>query len=360
MSKPAIIFVGSFAHLSKTDHSGGMTKMCQHILDSDISDRVQWYLIDSTAPHNKIRSFITRLFPAIRRVLVFVWLLLSKKIDKVFIFTSQGFGFYEKGVMILIAKAFNKCTILALRSGFLIKDIESSNRFKRRAKHIFDKSDDIVVQGTNWKSFLIDYCKVGESKIHIIPNCVDKTDSVINEGFQDPCRLLFMGFVEKNKGIYELIKAIKLLDIDGWQLDIAGDGIALQDIKDLTEQQGLADKIVFHGWVKGGLKENLYRDADIIILPSYHEGMPNAILEAMARSTAVISTDVGAIPDLIDQGKNGFLIKPSEYISIAEKIKFYLQNSDVLSQHKEASRLKIENHFTVDRIIPKFAQLLIE
>ena len=58
MKKTSIIFVGSFDHLSKGDHVGGMTKMCQYILDSNISEKVDWHLIDSTAPHNRIRSFV--------------------------------------------------------------------------------------------------------------------------------------------------------------------------------------------------------------------------------------------------------------------------------------------------------------
>ena len=238
MRKPGIIFVGSFSHLAKTAHAGGMTKMCQLILDSDISKKVQWHLIDSTAPHNKIRSFRQRAIPAIRRLTTFIWFLLTKRVDKVFIFTSQGWGFYEKGLMVLIAKAFRKKTILALRSGFLMKDIDSSEVFKKRAAHILKNSDIIIVQGNYWKEFLTDQFNISEQKIVIIPNGIERKHYMPTVKKDKVLRLLFMGFIEKNKGIYDVLEALSLLKTGRWELDIAGDGIALRNVRMLTIKFG--------------------------------------------------------------------------------------------------------------------------
>ena len=360
MKKTSIIFVGSFAHLAKGEHVGGMTKMCQYILDSNISEKVNWQLIDSTAPHNKMRNFLTRFFPAIKRLTLFFWILMTKKVDKVFVFAAQGFGFYEKGLMIMLAKAFNKRTIIALRSGFLMKDIEQSNSFSRRAKRIFGKTDIVVCQGSNWVEFLKKHVGVKEHKIKIIPNCVEKSLSDGSIAVSHPVKLLFMGFVEKNKGIYDIIDALVSIKEDNWQLDIAGEGIAMNDIQAMLLELPLKEKIKCHGWVSGDQKEGLLQDADVLLLPSYWEGMPNVILEAMSRNTAVISTDVGAIPDMIDPKDNGYIMKPGDVDQLAKYISTYLQNNELIKQHKERGKLKIEKNFTVDRIIPKFADILIE
>jgi len=359
LKKPGIIFVGSFAHLSKSGHSGGMTKMCQYILDSEISNQVNWHLIDSTAPHNKYRSFLERFFPAIKRVLLFIWFLLTRRVDKVFVFAAQGFGFYEKGLMILIAKAFGKKTILAPRSGFLMKDINSSERFKNRALKIFKKSDIIVCQGSNWKSFLLDKLDLDERKIVIIPNGVVLRKQVHKEINPKRINFLFMGFVEKNKGIYDIVKSLLELEEDNWHLNIAGEGVALVDIKDIVINSNRNTNFSFHGWVTGNVKEQLLQNADVLLLPSYWEGMPNVILEAMARSTAVISSNVGAIQDMIIQGESGFIIEAGNIEQLTTAIKTYLLNPVQIQQHKEAGVLKIEKDFTIDRIIPKFAEILI-
>lgn len=360
MKKTSIIFVGSFSHLAKSGHVGGMTKMCQYIFDSHISEKVNWHLVDSTAPHNRMRGFLTRLFPAIKRLLLFFWLLITKKVDKVFVFAAQGLGFYEKGLMIMMAKAFNKQTIMALRSGFLIKDIEQSSSFRKRAKQIFSKIDIVVCQGSNWLEFLEKQVNVQENKVVIIPNCVELPKVSAPVSVSQPVRLLFMGFVEKNKGIYDIIDALSSIKEDNWRLDIAGKGIAMHDIQAKLLKSPIKNSVEFHGWVTGKTKEQLLNEADILLLPSYWEGMPNVILEAMARNTAVISTDVGAIPDLIDSGENGYILKPGDVNHLTNHINTYLRNIGLIEQHKERGKLKIQKSFTVDRIIPKFAEILIE
>jgi glycosyltransferase involved in cell wall biosynthesis len=359
MSKTNILFVGSFAHLSKSGHSGGMTKMCQYILDSNISEQVNWYLLDSTAPHNRLRSFIERLVPAIKRLFYFVWLLLTKRVDKVFVFAAQGFGFYEKGLMILLAKLFRKDTVLALRSGFLMKDIRASKSFKKRARIIFKYCDVIICQSSNWINFLESEVGVSSQKITIIANTVDMPQNKVELTAHNPVNFLFMGFIEKNKGIFDLITALSGVESSDWHLDIAGEGIGSKRIKNKIRESGLEEQITYHGWVHGAEKDKLLQNADVIILPSYHEGMPNVLLEAMASSTAVIASNVGGIPDLVEHGQNGYLVEAGDIDQLAYYMNVYLLKREIIPQHKAAGKLKIESSFSLEVIIPKFAHVLI-
>ena len=169
--KKKIVFVGSFASITKSKLRGGMTIACQYIVDSRISNQVEWILIDSTPPHNHIRSFWSRSKGAFFRLLKFISALIFKKPDSVFIFTSHGFGFYEKGLMVLLAKLFGKETILAPRSGFILSDIKKSKRFEKIALFVLNRSDKILCQGSFWKNFFIQNFKIDQSKLFVINNC---------------------------------------------------------------------------------------------------------------------------------------------------------------------------------------------
>jgi len=122
--------------------------------------------------------------------------------------------------------------------------------------------------------------------------------------------LLFLSRVEVAKGIFELIEAYQLLkesDSD-YTLTIAGDGPALQALRDRVTELGLAD-VNFTGFVTREAKLKCYRDASIFCFLSYSEGMPNAVLEAMAMGLPLISSDAGGLRDILTDGENGFIVR---------------------------------------------------
>ena len=114
-------------------------------------------------------------------------------------------------------------------------------------------------------------------------------------------RLLYVGAMHREKGILDLLYAMKsLLEVDV-HLDICG-MVKDTGIKEEFEQliTELSDKVTMHGVVKGAEKTLLYEKSDVLVLPSYHEGMPMVILEALKTQCAIISTRVGAIPEILD------------------------------------------------------------
>src|SRR5699024_3678529 len=126
--------------------------------------------------------------------------------------------------------------------------------------------------------------------------------------------ILFLAVLNKSKGILDLIHAAeKVMDAKiplGGRLifEIAGDGEMLQEAESLVKQKDLEEHFRFHGWVDGKEKYKLLRNADLFVLPSYFEGLPMSILEAVSCGLPVIATDVGSIDEAVIEGDNGFLI----------------------------------------------------
>jgi glycosyltransferase involved in cell wall biosynthesis len=131
-------------------------------------------------------------------------------------------------------------------------------------------------------------------------------------------KLLYLGRLEKTKGIFELIEGFrKLSKIYPLKLTIAGDGTAEHELKKVVSDYGLTN-VQFVGFIEGINKIQVYSDADIFILPSYSEGMPNAVIEAMAFGLPVLTTPVGGLVDFFQDGINGYFIQKKNSDSIVE------------------------------------------
>lgn len=149
----------------------------------------------------------------------------------------------------------------------------------------------------------------------------------------DEIKLLFLGRVSEDKGVRELIMATERLKDDGIKvkLKIVGSGEFLNDAKSLVEQEGLDDIVSLEGPVYDNeKKKRYYLDADVYILPTYHEGFPRTLHESMIFGTPVITTFVGGIPDLMVENHNCIRIVPKSINSIVDAVKYSIKNYDQL------------------------------
>ncbi len=154
--------------------------------------------------------------------------------------------------------------------------------------------------------------------------------------------------VEKN-GIIDLIKAFSILNI---KLIICGDGKEQNKLKKLTEKLKIESKVKFVGFVKPQELSKYYAIADVFCRPSLSEGLGNSFLEAMAYNVPVVATPVGGIPDFLKDGETGWFCKVKDPESIAEKIKYILDEknkSEVEQVVKNAKKL-VEEKYNWEKI----------
>jgi glycosyltransferase involved in cell wall biosynthesis len=134
-----------------------------------------------------------------------------------------------------------------------------------------------------------------------------------------PIRFLFMGRLGQRKGVYDILESARQLRSETVQIRLYGDGEA-DAIQARISQEGLSDKVAVCGWIDGHQKDATFRQADVLLLPSYHEGLPISVLEAMAYGLPVVATDVGGIAEAVQDGVNGYLIQPGECERLAERM----------------------------------------
>ena len=132
-------------------------------------------------------------------------------------------------------------------------------------------------------------------KIIVIPNWIDSSRYAVEKPAREsnaPVRFVYMGWIETFKGVRHLIDAAVILRASNisFQLDFCGGGSELVPLTQYCKELGLDDSISFQGWVTGNKKASILAAADVLVLPSHSEGMPNSVLEGMASGLAVIAT----------------------------------------------------------------------
>ena len=302
---------------------GGQTFACKSLINSPLKEKVDFILIDSTMRSLPAPNIVMRSLSGLKRLVEFLYKLSTKEIQTVLIFSSAGLSLIEKGIMSVIASYFGKRVLVAPRSGLIVDDINSSPFLKKGLELLLSNSNIIICQSQQWKKFYQRFTGFEDNRFLVVKNWIDVSEySPQIRKNSENINILFMGWIERNKGIIELLEAVSIHrnELRGVKFFICGGGSKTSDVKEYIKKENLDDFFILKGWVTGKEKMSILEQSDILILPSYREGLPNVILEAMASGCAVIANPVGSIPDVIDDGNNGILLASNNPSDIGESI----------------------------------------
>lgn len=202
---------------------------------------------------------------------------------------------------------------------------------------------------------------LGLSNAVIINNPVERpvpaADSMEKYAAPERVEMVFLGKLCRNKGVYDMLEAARRLKAEGlrFHISVGGNG-EVEEFKARVAEAGLGDCVEYAGWVDAARKDALLRRAHVLLLPSYIEGLPISILEAMAYSTAVISTPVGGIPSLIEPGVDGQLAAPGDVDALADAMRRYISNPAEARQHALHARSTVEPYY-IDHVTARLAEL---
>lgn len=158
-------------------------------------------------------------------------------------------------------------------------------------------------------------------------------------------QLLYVGRFEEEKGIKVLLKAIKILSeiINNFDLSMVGEGSLKDWVNDFIDENHL-ENIFLRGTYNHEDMPEIYNSADIFILPSYTEGSPASLIEAMSCGTASIATSVGECSKIIQNGENGFLIPPGDPNIMAKNLNILIADKDLRIKFGRNGKKSIEKY----------------
>lgn len=247
--------------------------------------------------------------------------------------------------VLLIAKLYGKKIIAEVHVGNQLIPYSKS----RLLRWWFRNVDLILFLAKKWVNLFHEEYSDIETNADVLYNACEFHEPV---PFVEKKKLItFVGSIEDNKAPDLLIKAWAKISVKhpDWKVKILGNGNILK-FKMLAEQVGVSDKVEFLGQVTGKPKEKIFHDASIYCMCSYMEGFPMVVLEAWAHSTAVVTTPVGGLPDVIEDGKNCLVFPFGDSDKLAARLDTLINDDELREKICECGYLLGQKIFSLQKI----------
>jgi glycosyltransferase involved in cell wall biosynthesis len=288
----------------------------------------------------KRKSKIGKVIDLLTAIFRTIYFLAFKNIKIVHIQGASYNSFWRKRIFIKLSNLFHKKVIYHIHGGKFQAFYKEN---KKVVQNTILKCDTIIALSGYWKNF---FETIGHPNVQVVENVIEKPKN-INASANGYSNFLFLGHLNQDKGIFDLLEVISSCKDkykNKLRLFIGGSGETVK-LNGIIKSKELNEIIKFEGWVSGEKKCKLLSNTDVYILPSYNEGLPISILEAMSYKLPIISTPVGGIPEVVEDGKNGLLIEPGNQHQLKEAINKLLGNSKLRKEMGEASFKRVQNHF---------------
>lgn len=269
------------------------------------------------------------------------------------------------GLNLLTAGRKGNRTLVFFRGWDLRTERMILRYFPALFRWVYFRADAMVVLASAFKAFLEGMGYKGHIYIEttVVPEKVfadaNKRGPERGEsGTREDFHILFLSRMDVGKGIEETLEAYGILraKYPKVTLTMAGDGPALQRAKEYATKLGLAD-VEFPGFLVGEAKRRVFDAADIYLFPSYGEGMPNSVLEAMAYGLPVVTRPVGGLKDFFEDGKMGFLTESLDPDVFAALLERFITDPGMCRRMGEFNRRYAYDHFRASKVAGRLLKI---
>jgi glycosyltransferase involved in cell wall biosynthesis len=311
----------------------------------------------------------------IQAILTLIAVLLRQEADIVHIHFSERGSTLRKFNLAVITLIFRKPLVLHCHGATYQEFYAQLPPLARTIiTAVFSKCTKFITLSQNWRDFCAHSFRLTPEQSVVMMNPVILPPQIPDRSSRALVNFVFLGrigsrggvldavssFPQQDKGAFDLIRAFAALPVADRQLaklTIAGNG-DLEAAGQLIIELGAADRITIHPWLNPTQRDQLLATADAFVLPSYHEGLPMSMLEAMAWELPVIVTPVGGIPEVVISEGNGLLVTPGNQEELQNALRQLIQNPCLRSKLGQSGRQTVEA-LTIDSYMMKMMGLYI-
>jgi glycosyltransferase involved in cell wall biosynthesis len=294
-------------------------------------------------------SFIKLFYGVLSYMNVFFILIFDRRVKLLHIHSAADGSFWRKSMFMKLGKAFKKKVILHVHAS-RFKDFYNESAKKNKIIKNLQMADSLIVLSESWKKWFIGI-GIREDRIEVLHNITEYPSiSKKNSRGNKKVRFLFLGELGQRKGVFDILRGLinhKDELKDKIELRIGGNTNEEKLIR-IIKEGGVEGFVKFEGWVAGDKKIKLLNWADIYILPSFNEGLPIGILEAMSYGCPIISTPVGGIPEVVIPDENGVFVTPGNSEEIVSAMKSYVLDPSIIIKQGAASKKMVETYLPND------------
>jgi glycosyltransferase involved in cell wall biosynthesis len=275
---------------------------------------------------------------------------ISGRLAGVHVNMAERLSLFRKGAVIAFCRTLGIPVVVHLHAAQLhhyYSDLPKP--LKVLTRWFFSLSSHCVVLGHASEAFVTNELRLPQSRVEIVTNGVPAPSTTRRVACATaPYRVLFLGNLSERKGVSDLLRALAQTGFSSEQVlvSFAGGG-DIKAYEALAADLGINNLVRFEGWADQAKASRLMADADALILPSYDEGLPLVILEALANGVAVICTPVGEIPSVLTDGVNACFVSPGDIAGIAAALHKVLDDSAYRKMLEENGKAIYEREFTM-------------
>lgn len=340
---------------SELSVKGGMVSVVRNYLDYTGWDDYNIIFIPTHIERNKL-IILAYFFVAYIKIL---FTLIFKDISIAHLHTAERGSFFRKAILVRTFKLFGVKTVMHHHAAEFEEFYKKlSVRNKNYVNRTLEMVDVNIVLSKRLISMITS--KAPKARVEVLYNAVPVPKYNVYD--LNAKHIMFLGRLGKRKGTYDLLQAIKNIDDKmpkEYKFDLCGDG-EVDEVKEKIKELQLEERISFVGWINAERKNEFFKKACINVLPSYNEGLPMSILESMAFGIPNISTNIASIPEVIQNGMNGFLVRPGDISALSECLLKLINNSTLRSQFSANSYELIKKQFGLDTNIARLKEIYHE
>ena len=308
---------------------GGIDRIMDSVRSVLLKENIENIKVQFGVTRGKGHIFISPFF-VFAFILKMIFLKIVNQCDLVHLNVSNKGSTYRKIIIAKFAIILGIKYIIHLHgSAYDHYYANEKQIFKKAIMRFFQQASSVVVLGNVWKEFVINTFFISTDSVYVIYNASESLSSASKSTGSRVVNILFLGRLGSRKGVPQLIDALfALRELPNWYAIIAGDG-EVSKFRRKVETCGLEKCISVPGWVGPVEAKSLLFNADILVLPSFAENLPMSVIEGMGAGLAIITTSVGAIADVIENGKSGILVSPGNVGELADAIKKLVENENL-------------------------------
>lgn len=337
---------------SDTGSQGGMAAVIRDIRESrELNGEFDIDIFPSYIDGGLVLRILYSVYGYLRFLLCF------RKYDLFHIHTAERGSTFRKNMYLRTVKKAGKRAVVQIHGAEYLTFYDGLGSLgKGIVDRFFGRADLVLALSDSWRGEL-------ESRFHIgtlrtLNNGIDTSlfKRAAGDGEANRNSFLMLGRLGERKGTYDLIRAAEIAVRENPEISIclAGDG-EVEKVRRMVREKGLDKHIKVPGWIDGEKKLVYMKEAGTLVLPSYHEGLPMAVLEGMAAGKAVLSTYAGGIPEVVAK-ENGILVKPGDVEGLAAGLLRLSRDIDMLKAMSRKNMEKAETYFDVRQIHRQLAE----
>lgn len=348
--KPSVLMIGT-----DPDSKGGISSVIRMYADGGLFEQTAAYLASYTDGGliKKLTHYAGFMFNYVRTLLA------QPNVRLVHVHTASYGSFLRKSLVILLAKMTGRKVVLHVHGAeFHVFYGKMPAPAQSIIRALLQSCDVIIALSQKWKAQLYQISQNPDIRVIYNPTIMQPPIEANGNG-KKSVDFLFMGRLGKRKGVYDIIESARRLKTDNVRISLYGDG-EIDDVRSSVAAAGVEDRVQVCGWIDGSRKDEIFRQSNVLILPSYNEGLPISVLEAMAYGMPVVASDVGGIPEAVEDGVNGYLIRPGDCDRLAESIERLAESPELRDRMGHSGHAMAAQKFALSVIIEQLESLYDE